>query len=225
MMQATADNPCAGESAGTKPLVLASASPRRRELLQQIGVSFDVIVHDVDETRLPDESAVDYVCRLAQAKAAAVAAQERDGLGRPVLGADTIVVIDGNVLGKPRDADDARRMLTLLSGCEHQVMSAVCVIQGQRSALSMSTTYVRFRPLTGQDIDAYWLSGEPAGKAGAYAVQGLAALFIEHLEGSYSGVVGLPLYETAALLQQFSVPTALSAIAGTMPVRSRAGQE
>lgn len=191
-------------------LVLASASPRRRELLDQIGVQFEIIVHDIDEALLPDESPTEYVCRLARAKAAAVESSEQQAAGRPVLGADTIVVIDGQVLGKPKDAVDAHRMLNLLSGREHQVMSAVCVMQGARSALRLSTTKVRFRKLDEQDIDAYWQSQEPVGKAGAYAVQGLGALFIEHLEGSYSGVVGLPLFETAELLREFSVTTALS---------------
>lgn len=192
-------------------LVLASASPRRRELLDQIGVSFEIIVHHIDETLLSGESPTDYVCRLARAKAAAVAADRNKTAGRPVLGADTIVVVEGLVLGKPKDAADARRMLNLLSGREHCVMSAVCIVQGAQSGLRLSTTKVRFRRLDEQDITAYWLSGEPVGKAGAYAVQGLGALFIEHLEGSYSGVVGLPLYETAELLQEFSVATALSA--------------
>lgn len=211
MKNSSAEYSVTAESASTPGLVLASASPRRRELLKQIGVRFDVIVHDVDETRLPAEMPTDYVCRLARAKAAAVVADEQLSGARPVLGADTIVVIDGDVLGKPRDGDDARRMLTLLSGREHQVMSAVCVMQGQRAELCLSITRVRFRTLSQQDIDAYWRSGEPEGKAGAYAVQGLGALFIEHLEGSYSGVVGLPIFETAALLQTFSVLTALSA--------------
>lgn len=191
-------------------LVLASASPRRRELLTQIGVQFTIIVHDIDETLLPGEAPADYVCRLARAKAAVVAREQQKAAGRPVLGADTIVVIDGQVLGKPADAVDACRMLTLLSGRQHQVMSAVCVTQGNRSGLRLSTTTVRFRNLSQQDIEAYWQSGEPQGKAGAYAVQGLGALFIEHLQGSYSGVVGLPLFETAELLKEFSVMTALS---------------
>jgi septum formation protein len=203
-------DPSTNTPAGKQALVLASASPRRRELLSQIGVQFEIIVHDVDETQLHGETPFDYVCRLAHAKAAAVASAEQKAAGRPVLGADTIVVIDGQVLGKPKHAEDARRMLTLLSGREHLVMSAVCVLRGTHSALRLSTTKVRFRKLGTQDIDAYWQSKEPIGKAGAYAVQGLGALFIENLEGSYSGVVGLPLYETAQLLQEFSVTTALS---------------
>jgi len=186
-------------------LVLASSSPRRRELLTQIGVQFEVIVRSVDESLLSGESPTDYVCRLARAKAAAVAATE----SRPVLGADTIVVVDDQVLGKPVDAKDAARMLSMLSGRRHQVMSAVCVMQGERQELRLSVSTVGFRPLSEADIAAYWASGEPEGKAGAYAVQGLGALFINYLEGSYSGVVGLPLYETAALLAAFSVATSL----------------
>ncbi|MDO9521398.1 MAG: Maf family protein [Pseudohongiella sp.] len=203
----------AAHSSALQTLVLASASPRRRELLEQIGVQFEVIVHDVDETRLSAEPAYDYVCRLAQAKAAAVESVEKEAAGRPVLGADTIVVVENQVLGKPRDAADAERMLKLLSGCEHRVISAVCVMQRERCGVRVSTTKVRFRVLSQQDIDAYWQSGEPLGKAGGYAVQGLGALFIDYLEGSYSGVVGLPLFETAELLREFSVPTALSSSA------------
>jgi septum formation protein len=192
-----------------QPLVLASSSPRRRELLTQIGVQFEVVVEPVDETRHSGEAPVDYVCRLACAKAAVVNTQEQAGQRRPVLGADTIVVAEGQVLGKPVDADDAARMLMLLSGRRHQVMSAVCIMQGERQQLRLSTSTVEFRSLSATDIAAYWASGEPEGKAGAYAVQGLGALFINYLEGSYSGVVGLPLFETAELLAAFSIATSL----------------
>lgn len=190
-------------------LVLASASPRRRELLTQIGVSFEIIVHDLDESLLPGESPIDYVCRLARAKALAVAQNDIAVKGRPVLGADTIVVIDDRVLGKPRDEHDAHQMLSLLSGREHEVMSAVCICQGKQSSLKLSRTKVKFKPVSADEISRYWLSGEPQGKAGAYAVQGLGALFIESLNGSYSGVVGLPIYETARLLTAFGIKTAL----------------
>lgn len=193
----------------SQTLVLASSSPRRRELLTQIGVPFEVVVQPVDETRHPGESPTDYVCRLARAKAAVVNVRERQAQARPVLGADTIVVVDDLVLGKPEDKADAARMLALLSGRRHQVMSAVCVMQGEHSQLRLSSSWVGFRTLSQADIDAYWASGEPEGKAGAYAVQGLGALFINCLEGSYSGVVGLPLYETAELLAIFSVATGL----------------
>ncbi|TFH74764.1 septum formation inhibitor Maf [Gammaproteobacteria bacterium LSUCC0112] len=191
------------------PLVLASASPRRRELLTQIGVGFEIIVHDLDESLFPGESPVDYVCRLARAKALAVSQNDLAVKGRPVLGADTIVVIDDLVLGKPSDEHDAHRMLSLLSGREHEVMTAVCICQGEQSALELSRTYVTFKPMSAAEISSYWRSGEPQGKAGAYAVQGLGALFIESLHGSYSGVVGLPIYETARLLTAFGITTAL----------------
>lgn len=190
-------------------LILASASPRRRELLTQIGVSFEVVIHDFDERVITGETPVEYVCRLARAKAAAVASNARVTLDHAVLGADTIVVVEEHILGKPLDEQDAHRMLSLLSGREHEVMSAVCVCRGEQSALELSRTKVRFRSLSAAEIAAYWSSGEPQGKAGAYAVQGLGALFIESLQGSYSGVVGLPIFETARLLSMFGIPTAL----------------
>lgn len=190
-------------------LILASASPRRRELLQQIGVRFVVQVSDIDETPLPKEAPSDYVCRLALAKAYAVAQQRRIDKRLPVLGADTIVVCDGQLLGKPVDQADGYRMLRLLSGRTHEVLTAVCLSNGPRHSVRLSSSQVRFRYLTDAEIAAYWQSGEPDGKAGAYAVQGLGAVFIEHLSGSYSGVMGLPLYETAALLNKFDVPTSL----------------
>jgi septum formation protein len=190
-------------------LILASASPRRRELLTQIGVDFHVVVHDVDETLQEGETPAGHVMRLAAAKAAAVSALPETDRTLTVLGADTIVVIDDVVLGKPVDATHAMDMLRLLSGREHQVLSAVCLCQGLRSETVMSRTRVRFRTLDDNEIRAYWRSGEPQGKAGAYAVQGMGALFIERLCGSYTGVVGLPLFETAALLRRFGVATAL----------------
>jgi len=190
-------------------LILASASPRRRELLTQIGVDFRVIVHEVDETWQEGETPASHVMRLAAAKAAAVSVLPEIDRKLTVLGADTIVVIDDVVLGKPLDAAHAMDMLRLLSGREHQVLSAVCLRQGVRSETVMSRTRVQFRELDDSEIRAYWHSGEPQGKAGAYAVQGLAAVFIERLCGSYSGVVGLPLFETAALLRRFGIPAAL----------------
>jgi len=190
-------------------LILASASPRRRELLTQIGVSFEVVVHDIDESVIAGETPVQYVCRLARAKAAAVASDAGVSRDQIVLGADTIVVVGEHILGKPHDEQDAHRMLSLLSGREHEVMSAVCVCRGELSALELSRTKVKFRSLSATEIAAYWRSGEPQGKAGAYAVQGLGALFIESLQGSYSGVVGLPIFETANLLSMFGITTAL----------------
>ncbi len=191
-------------------LVLASASPRRSELLRQIGVSFSVIEHQVDEAIRPAELPQDYVQRLALEKArSAQALLPRSAL--PVLGADTIVVCAGQILGKPGDREDAMRMWCLLSDTEHQVYSAVAICQGERSEGRMSCTQVRFRALSAQDCERYWASGEPAGKAGAYAIQGLGALFVQSMVGSYTGVVGLPLFETAQLLAAFGVPTALDA--------------
>lgn len=191
------------------PLVLASASPRRRELLDQIGVTYRVIVHDTDETRVPAESPETYVSRLARQKAASVNALP-DVCGRlPVLGADTIVVCDQVVLGKPVDEEDAARMLGMLSGRRHDVLTAVCVMQGPQAKAVTVRTGVWFRALSDNDIAAYWRSGEPAGKAGAYAVQGLGALFVASIEGSYSAVVGLPIFETGQLLAGFGVHSAL----------------
>tara|TARA_R110002072_G_scaffold142853_5_gene288621 strand:- start:25988 stop:26641 length:654 start_codon:yes stop_codon:yes gene_type:complete len=201
--------PAAAGIPDSADLVLASASPRRRELLSQIGVRFHVIVSEIDETPLPAEQPQAYVLRLARAKAEAVNRLPQVSGHLPVLGSDTIVVCDNQLLGKPVDQQAAERMLMLLSGREHEVLTAVCVVRGEQTLTAVSATRVRFRNLTGHDIDAYWASGEPVGKAGAYAVQGLGAMFIEYLAGSYTGVVGLPLYETAELLKAFNVPTAL----------------
>jgi septum formation protein len=196
-------------SATPVDLILASASPRRSELLQQIGVRFAVVVSEIDETPFADEIPEHYVCRLASAKAKAVSRLSRVDGTLPILGADTIVVCDDQLLGKPGDGADAERMLRLLSGRVHEVLTAVCVTCGSREELRLSRTAVRFRHISASEITAYWLSGEPAGKAGAYAVQGLGAVFIEHIEGSYTGVVGLPLFETAELLRAYGVPTLL----------------
>lgn len=192
----------------TPGIVLASASPRRMELLRQIGVSFSVVEHQVVEDALPGEAPEAFVQRLALEKARS-AQSMLPAESPPVLGADTIVVCAGQILGKPRDRDDAVRMWTLLSDAEHQVLSAVALCQRERAHVRMSTTSVRFRALSAQDFARYWASGEPAGKAGAYAIQGLGALFVKSLAGSYTGVVGLPLFETAELLALFNVPTGL----------------
>jgi septum formation protein len=186
-----------------KTLVLASASPRRSELLQQIGVPFRRQVVETDETARPREAAEDYVRRVALEKARAV----RRELGDDevlVLGADTAVVVGRRLLGKPRDKGHACEMLRSLSGRRHRVLSAVAVV-AQREAVQLSESAVWFRTLSGAEIEAYWHSGEPHDKAGAYAIQGLGAVFVEHLEGSYSGVMGLPLYQTARLLEEFGL--------------------
>ncbi|MFG0323319.1 MULTISPECIES: Maf family protein [Pseudomonas] len=185
------------------PLYLASGSPRRRELLTQIGVPFIVISAPVDETPLPSESAPAYVERLARAKAAAGLASI-DGPA-VVLGADTAVVLDGRILGKPENREDALAMLADLSGREHQVLTAVALDDGQRVHSFCVTSKVRFRAIGTDEAQRYWASGEPADKAGSYAVQGLGAVFVTGLSGSYSAVVGLPLCETADLLGQFGI--------------------
>ncbi len=186
-----------------KKLILASASPRRRELLHQIGVQFDQQVTEIDETPRKNESAEAYVARLALEKARAVQARLGDD-EVPVLGADTAVVIDEEILGKPRDESHAAAMLRQLAGREHRVLSAIALV-GQRELCRVSESRVRFRALTDNEIAAYWRTGEPAGKAGGYAVQGIGAIFIEQLHGSYSGVMGLPVFETAQLLQEFGI--------------------
>jgi septum formation protein len=185
-------------------LVLASASPRRQELLAQIGVRHIVDVADVDEALMAGETALTYVERLARAKAAAVWA--RRGGDAAVLGADTAVVLDDVIYGKPLDRTDALRMLSKLSGREHSVHTAVALAWRDGVATRISSSSVRFRALSEHECVAYWNTGEPSGKAGAYAVQGYGAVFIADLRGSYSGVMGLPLYETAELLALAQVP-------------------
>ncbi|GJB78319.1 Maf-like protein [Pseudomonas asiatica] len=185
------------------PLYLASGSPRRRELLAQIGVPFSVVSAPIDETPLPNESAPAYVERLARAKAAAgLACLEGPAV---VLGADTAVVLDGRILGKPENREDALAMLADLSGREHQVLTAVALSDGQRVHSLCVTSKVRFRAISAEEAQRYWASGEPADKAGGYAIQGLGAVFVTGLSGSYSAVVGLPLSETADLLGQFGI--------------------
>ncbi len=181
-------------------LLLVSGSPRRRELLDMITVPYEAWNADIDERRLHEEPPADYVLRLAAEKAAAgIAARGGD---RPALGADTIVLLDGDILGKPVDRADAGRMLRRLSDATHEVLSAVAVIRtdGQRRE-ALNRTTVRFGAVPETWIDAYCLLDEPMDKAGAYAVQGLAGQWVRHIEGSYSGVMGLPLFETAELLR------------------------
>ncbi|MCQ4346096.1 Maf-like protein [Pseudomonas stutzeri] len=184
-------------------LHLASASPRRRELLLQIGVPHRRVDAPIDESVLPGETPAAYVERLARAKAAAGLAV-LGGQGC-VLGADTAVVLDGRILGKPESRADGLAMLAALSGRDHQVLTAVAVADVARCAAQVVCSTVRLRPIAPAEAEAYWDSGEPQDKAGGYAIQGLAAIFVERLEGSYSAVVGLPLAETAALLGGFGV--------------------
>ncbi|ALB72174.1 Maf family protein [Cronobacter muytjensii] len=183
-------------------LYLASGSPRRLELLGMLGVTFERLVPGVEEQRAEEEAPQDYVTRLARDKArAGVALAARD---LPVLGADTIVVLDGDVLEKPRDAAHAAEMLGRLSGQTHQVMTAVALADRQRVRERLVITRVTFRTLTAQDIAAYVGSGEPMDKAGAYGIQGLGGCFVRSIEGSYHAVVGLPLVETWELLSEFN---------------------
>ena len=179
-------------------LQLASTSPRRREILAALGLEFSIVHVDVDESPLPGESPADMVVRLAIAKAEAAEAGPAD----IVIAADTAVVADQHVLGKPADQDDCVAMLELLSGRVHQVVTGVAVHNSSGTRTTLSTTDVYFRDIDRDEALAYWHSGEPQDKAGAYAIQGIAGAFVERIEGSYSGVVGLPVFETVALLEQ-----------------------
>ena len=202
--------------ANAPSLYLASRSPRRQELLHQLGVNFDMLKlreapgrpHDVIEMALDDEPPLHYVERIARTKAT-IGAQlmVRRGLAPlPVLGADTEVALEGAIFGKPRDAIDAARMLTLLSGRTHHVFTVVAISRGDEVLAEISTTAVTFRELAADEIARYVATGESADKAGAYAIQGRAAAFVSRIEGSYSGVMGLPLFETALLLARIGVP-------------------
>ncbi|MBU4684871.1 septum formation inhibitor Maf [Cedecea davisae] len=182
-------------------LYLASGSPRRQELLTQLGVSFERVVPGIEEQRQPHESAEQYVCRLAREKAQAGVAMVAQDL--PVLGADTIVIFNGEVLEKPKDAGHAAHMLRLLSGNQHQVMTAVAIADANQVLETLVVTDVTFRSLSEQDIAGYIASGEPMDKAGAYGIQGLGGCFVKRINGSYHAVVGLPLVETGELLSNF----------------------
>jgi septum formation protein len=181
----------------TRVVCLASASPRRGTLLAQLGVAYLAQPADIDETLAPGEAAGDYVVRIARAKALAVRAR---GVALPVLAADTAVVLDETIFGKPRDRADAVAMLAALAGRTHRVLTAVALAHAAGVAIRLSASEVRMRAISEAECAAYWESGEPRDKAGGYAIQGRGAVFIEHLAGSYSGVMGLPLYETAQLL-------------------------
>ncbi|GFO67013.1 Maf-like protein [Geomonas limicola] len=184
----------------SKPIVLASASPRRSELLESAGIRFVVAPADIDETPLPDEEPVDHVLRLAEGKARAAASRTE---GRFFVGADTIVLCDGEIMGKPKDAADADRMLKKLSGVPHEVVTGFSVYDRERdAALSQAVrTKVFFKSLLQEEIDAYIATGCPFDKAGAYAIQGGAAHMVQKIDGSYSNVVGLPLCEVVETLR------------------------
>ncbi|MEM8497536.1 MAG: Maf family protein [Pseudomonadota bacterium] len=189
-------------------IYLASKSPRRQELLRQIGVQFEQLAVDIDETKRGNETPQQYVVRMAIEKAAA----GRTTASKPlaVLSADTSVVLDEDCLGKPDDEKHACQMLRRLSGREHKVMSAVAVDYNNQVVARLSTTVVMFKPLSDEEISSYWCTGEPVDKAGSYAIQGKAAAFIERISGSYSGVVGLPLFETEQLLRELGLASAYS---------------
>ena len=183
-------------------IYLASSSPRRAELLRQIGMEFVVLGVDVNENRKPGESARQYVCRIARIKAEAGARRlVLEAADYRVIGADTTIVLDGDIMGKPADRSACRCMLERLSARQHQVLTAVALATPTGIEQRLSRSEVSFRRLTSAEIEAYCAGTEPMDKAGAYAIQGRAAVFIERLEGSYSGVMGLPIFETAELLQ------------------------
>lgn len=185
-------------------IILASQSPRRRELLNQIGINFITRPVEVDEQPLLEEKAKDYAVRVASEKSLAAFNHYNKALNLPVLAADTTVVLNSEIFGKPVDKDDAFRMLMKLSGESHEVISAVS-LRGKQHWQTLSVSSVRFRPLHEQEVYAYWRTGEQQDKAGAYAIQGKGALFVSRIEGSYSGIMGLPLFETADLLKNADI--------------------
>ena len=190
-------------------IYLASASPRRREILVSLGFQPVLLAAEIDETALPGEAVADYVARMARQKNAAarqLAAQRGLALAQPLLSADTVVALDNAFLGKPRDAAHARELLESLSGREHQVWTAVCVSLGDQTLEAAQRSDVRFKELSKQEIAAYIASGEPLDKAGAYGIQGIGGVFVAHLSGSFSGVMGLPVFETVQLLRQLGAP-------------------
>lgn len=201
-----------------RKIYLASKSPRRRELLRQIGVEFEILMLRTDTVRGPDvteivhpgEAAIDYVARVANEKAAFAwtMVQQRRLTLRPVLAADTTVTIDGDILGKPGSPDEACDMLQRLSGRTHEVLTSIAVRHKDMAEQLTQISHVRFATLSPASIKAYCATPEPYDKAGGYGIQGLAALFVEHIEGSHSGIMGLPLYETAQLLRRAGIPLA-----------------
>ena len=189
------------------PLILASQSPRRKELLTQLGYQFHSISADIDETVMGNETPHDYVTRLALEKAKYVAQDQPNNVA--VLGSDTSVVYQNTILGKPENLTESLKMLTMLSNNTHQVLTAVAVAQGQKTQTIVVTTDVTFKALSVNEIENYWHTNEPQDKAGSYGIQGIGGQFVTHINGSYSAVVGLPLFETAQLLAQFNLPTTI----------------
>ncbi|MFT5755742.1 MAG: septum formation protein [Alteromonadaceae bacterium] len=197
----------------SKPsLILASKSPRRKELLTQLGYQFTCLSADIDETVKDNEPAKQYVVRLAIEKATFIA--KKHPKTTLVLGSDTSVVFENHILGKPVDLNDCLRQLLLLSDQQHQVITAIAVVKGQQVDCIAVTTDVTFKALSKAEIIRYWHTGEPQDKAGSYGIQGIGGQFVKQITGSYSAVVGLPLYETAQLLAQFGMPTPVQDITG-----------
>ncbi len=197
-----------------RTLVLASQSPRRHQLLAQLGYEFSVQVSDIDESVKQEELPEEYVVRLAQEKAQVVftqltATEQQTTL---VLGSDTCVVSNNHILGKPENLNDCIKSLSMLSNENHQVLTAIAVISSGEIVTKLVTTQVQFSALTLEEIKAYWHTGEPQDKAGSYAIQGIAGQFVKSITGSYSAVVGLPLYETAQILKHLGMPSAVQAI-------------
>jgi len=190
-----------------KQLILASKSPRRKQLLSQLGFQFECLSADIDESVLAGESAEEYVKRVAIEKAQVVASKLEFSNSVVVLGSDTSVVIDGEILGKPSDKTDFIRMFTMLSGKRHQVITGIAIVQSNKVSARIVTTDVYFKSLTEQEIENYWLSKEPVDKAGGYGIQGVGAQFVEKIDGCYFSVVGLPLFETTQLLNEFGLFT------------------
>ena len=189
-------------------LILGSTSPRRAELLKQIGLSFETLSPDIDETPRAEELPGAYVSRMSKEKYRSLIVGPNTWTNDVLLTADTVVVFDQRILGKPVDGDDARLMLSSLSGQQHSVLSSVTVGTSEHDNRQILVeTIVKFRTLTVKEIDNYWRTGEPQDKAGAYGIQGIGALFVERIEGSYTNVVGLPLMETAQILAEFNITT------------------
>jgi septum formation protein len=195
-------------------LILASQSPRRRQLLAQLGYEFSVHPSDIDESVKLAEQPADYVVRLAQEKAETIfnKLSDREKNNTLVLGSDTCVVINNQILGKPADLNDCINTLSLLSDAQHQVLTAIAVISTSKIVTKLVSTQVNFKTLTVDEIQTYWQTGEPQDKAGSYAIQGIAGQFVKSIAGSYSAVVGLPLYETAQILKQLEMPLAIQTL-------------
>jgi len=194
-------------------LILASQSPRRKELLSQLGYKFKTLAANIDETVIEGESPAEYVLRLASEKAQFIAQQQNEDC--IVLGSDTSVVLDQHILGKPENIGECCKQLMLLSNNTHQVLTAIAAVKDKQIISALITTEVTFKSLSIDEIKRYWQTGEPQDKAGAYGIQGIGGQFVTQINGSYSAVVGLPLYETAKLLAELGMPTPIQATSTT----------